>query len=82
MTLKNKHFIFSYILLGLLGSLMPLFIDNILHRRILQGILFFLLLLGVFLGIWFKKNRNEKVNYLNVLLIAALGLLFYFLLKR
>lgn len=70
------------IILMMIGISLPLFIKSILLKRVLQITLLCAMSILIVRVVEEKKKTNQKINYINLIIVTLYGLALYFVLKN
>jgi len=70
------------IILMIIGISLPLFIKSILLKRVLQITLLCAMSILLVRVVEEKKKTNQKINYINLIIVTLYGLALYFVLKN
>lgn len=82
MTYRLKKMAAIGILLMIIGISLPLFIKSILLKRVLQITLLCAMSILLVRVVEEKKKTNQKINYINLIIVTLYGLALYFVLKN
>lgn len=82
MTYRLKKMAAIGIILMMIGISLPLFIKSILLKRVLQITLLCAMSILLVRVVEEKKKTNQKVNYINLIIVTLYGIALYFVLKN
>ncbi|MBI2272660.1 MAG: hypothetical protein HYU70_02585 [Bacteroidetes bacterium] len=82
MTYRLKKMAAIGIILMIIGISLPLFIKSILLKRVLQITLLCAMSILLVRVVEEKKKTNQKINYINLIIVTLYGLALYFVLKN
>lgn len=82
MTYRLKKMAAIGIILMMIGISLPLFIKSILLKRVLQITLLCAMSILIVRVVEEKKKTNQKINYINLIIVTLYGLALYFVLKN
>jgi hypothetical protein len=82
MTYRLKKMAAIGIILMIIGISLPLFIKSILLKRVLQITLLCAMSILLVKVVEEKKKTNQKINYINLIIVTLYGLALYFVLKN
>lgn len=82
MTYRLKKMAAIGIILMIIGISLPLFIKSILLKRVLQITLLCAMSILLVRVVEEKKKTNQKINYINPIIVTLYGLELYFVLKN
>lgn len=82
MTYRLKKMAAIGIILMIIGISLPLFIKSILLKKVLQITLLCAMSILLVRVVEEKKKTNQKINYINLIIVTLYGLALYFVLKN
>lgn len=82
MTYRLKKMAAIGIILMMIGISLPLFIKSILLKRVLQITLLCAMSILIVRVVEEKKKTNQKINYINLIIVTLYGHALYFVLKN